>query len=134
VLAKLLPVFRLGLGGPLGRPSAWWSWVALDDVVGAIVRAIDDPRIDGPVNLVAPHPVTVAEFSGTLGRALSRPAVLPVPAPVLRVALGEMADETVLASARVLPRRAMALGIPFRWPSLGPALEHALGTRASAPG
>lgn len=126
-LARLLPLFRLGLGGPLGRGRAWWSWVALDDVVAVLVRACDEPGLAGPVNLVAPAPVRNGEFARVLGRVLGRPALLPVPPLVLRAAFGQMARETLLAGARVEPARLLDSGYAFRFPELEGALRHLLG-------
>jgi hypothetical protein len=126
-LAKLLPFFRAGLGGRAGSGRQWLSWISLDDAVGAIGHAVSDGRCAGPVNTVAPEPVTNAEFAATLARVLRRPAVLPVPAAVLRAALGQMADETLLASTRAVPARLRALGYEFRHPALEAALRHVLG-------
>lgn len=131
-LARLLPLFRLGLGGPLGDGRAWWSWVALDDVVAVLARACADPALAGPVNLVAPAPVRNAAFARTLGRVLGRPALLPTPAFALRAAFGEMAREALLASARVEPARLAAAGHVFRYPDLEGALRHLLA-RPAAP-
>src|SRR5439155_13178552 len=96
LLARLLLPFRLGLGGPVGRPGAWWSWVTLEDVVGLVQHAIATPALEGPVNDVAPAPVTASEFARTLGRVLGRPAAMPVPAVALRLAFGEVALGIVL--------------------------------------
>ncbi|MBI5691145.1 MAG: TIGR01777 family protein [Verrucomicrobia bacterium] len=126
-LAKMLPVFRAGLGGRVGSGRQWMSWVALPDVVGAVRHVLDEPRCAGPINLVAPEPATNAEFTATLGRVLGRPAVLPVPALVLRAVLGEMAEETLLASTRAVPRALQAAGYEFRQPTLEAALRQALG-------
>ncbi len=131
-LARLLPLFRLGLGGPLGRGRAWWSWVALDDVVAVLVRACDDAALDGPLNLVAPAPVRNGEFARTLGRVLGRPAFLPVPPLALRAVFGQMARETLLAGARVEPARLRAAGQAFRFPELEGALRHLLDRGARA--
>jgi len=126
-LAALLPVFRLSLGGPVGRGAQWMSWIALDDLVGAIVHALGADTLAGPVNAVAPHPVTNREFTRTLGRVLRRPAFLPFPAPAARLLLGEMADALLLASARVLPLRLTASGYAFEHPELRGALRAELG-------
>jgi len=126
VLAPLLLPFRLGLGGPLGSGRQWWSWVHLDDVVGAVLAALRTPALEGPVNVVSPAPVPQREFARVLGAVLRRPAVLPVPAFALRLVLGAMADETVLASQRVRPAALEAVGFAFRWPELRPALEDVL--------
>lgn len=126
-LARLLPIFRLGLGGLLGSGRQWWSWVHLDDVVGAILVAMGSAALDGPVNVVAPEPVTNRDFARALGAVLRRPAVLPAPAFALRLLLGSMADEMILASQRVVPARLQQAGFEFRWPSLRPALADLVG-------
>ncbi len=126
-LKTMLPAFRMGMGGRLGNGSQWLSWIALEDVVGAIELAIERDEIRGPLNIVAPEPVTNSEFTSTLARAIHRPAFLPVPAPLLRLAIGGMADEAVLASARVRPERLLATGYRFARPRLEDALAHLLG-------
>ena len=125
-LARLLPLFRLGLGGPLGDGRAWWSWVALEDVIVVLERSLADESLAGPVNLVAPGAVTNRAFTRTLGRVLGRPAFLPAPAFALRALFGEMADGALLASARVTPGRLLAAGHAFRLPGLEDALRHLL--------
>lgn len=131
-LAKLLPVFKAGLGGRLGAGKMWMSWISMDDLTGAIYHAVLDRRCDGPVNAVAPHAVTNAEFTRVLGRVLRRPAVLPVPAAALRTAFGEMADETVLSSARVVPGKLTEAHYTFRHENVETALRHLLGRVESA--
>lgn len=126
-LAKMLTPFRLGLGGVLGDGRQWMSWVALDDVVGVISDALANETLRGPVNVVAPQPMTNREFTKTLGRVLHRPAMFPAPAFALRLALGEMADALLLSSQRVEPAKLLAGGYPFRFPELGDVLQHALG-------
>ena len=126
-LAKMLLPFRLGAGGVFGTGRQWWSWVSLDDAVGAIRHALATPALAGPVNVVAPNPVTNAEFTRTLGRVLARPTLFPVPAPLARLALGEMADALLLASARIVPQRLQETGYVFRHPELEGALRHLLG-------
>lgn len=126
-LAKLLPLFRAGLGGRVGHGRQWMSWVSLDDAVGAIYHALMEPRCAGPVNVVAPEAVTNAEFSAMLGRVLHRPAVLPVPALALRAVFGEMADATLLASTRAMPARLLGTGYSFRQGALEAALRSGLG-------
>jgi len=125
-LAKMLPPFRLGLGGPLGSGRQWVSWVALDDVVGAIGAALSSPVLQGPVNVVAPTPVTNREFTAQLGRALNHPAIVPAPAFVLRFALGELAADLLLASTRVEPSKLQAARYVFRYSTLDQALRHLL--------
>jgi uncharacterized protein (TIGR01777 family) len=126
-LRKLLLPFRLGLGGRLGSGSQWMSWISIDDVVEALLHMLANDRLEGPVNVTAPEPLTNAEFSRTLARVLSRPAVFPVPAAALRLLLGEMAGGTVLPSARVLPQRLLQSGFSFARPDLQSALRHLLG-------
>lgn len=127
-LAKLLPAFRMGLGGPLAGGQQWMSWISLPDAVEAILFLIEHRSLRGPVNLVAPEPVTNAEFTRALGKALHRPTALRVPAFVLRLALGEMADQTLLASQRVLPSKLAAAGFRFEHPQIDRALAALLGT------
>lgn len=125
-LATQLPIYRLGLGGPLGRGRQWMSWVTLDDVVAAYLFAIDEPRASGAVNATAPEPVTSLEYARTLGRVLRRPAVLPVPKAGMRLAYGGLADE-LFTSQRVLPRVLEQIGFVFRHRELEPALREMLG-------
>ena len=122
-LTKMLPLFRLGLGGPFGNGHQWMSWVSLTDVVGALQFLIAEKAVSGPVNVTAPNPVTNAEFAHTLGKALHRPAVLPAPAFALRLALGEMAEPLTLTGQRVLPRRLLEAGFAFLHPTLLEALQ-----------
>ncbi|TMQ69113.1 MAG: TIGR01777 family protein [Candidatus Eisenbacteria bacterium] len=125
-LPRLLLPARLGLGGPLGNGRQFWSWVMLEDVLTAFERALLG-SLRGPVNVVAPCPVRQRDFAIALGRAIHRPAFWPVPSPVLRAILGEMADAMILASARVAPRRLTEDGYRFHHPDLGPALRGLLG-------
>ncbi len=117
-LLRLLPLFRWGLGGRLGDGRQYVSWVDLEDVVGAIELCLRNGHLRGPVNVVSPQPVTNAEFTEALARAVGRRAFLPVPAVVLAAVLGEMARETLLSSARVDPARLKAAGFGFRHPQL----------------
>lgn len=126
-LAKLLILFRLGLGGRVGDGRQWMSWIGIDDVVGAIHHALLAEDLDGPVNTTAPHPRTNLEFSAALGRALGRPAKIPVPAGAIKVALGEMGVVALLSSARAVPARLQASGYAFRHPHLPGALKFLLG-------
>jgi uncharacterized protein len=125
-LGKMLPIFRLGLGGPLGSGRQWMSWIALADLIAAVRFLLADTQLSGPVNVVAPEPVTNAGFTRALARALNRPAILPAPAFALRIALGDMADEALLASERVIPKRLLDAGFSFRHPSIDEALREAL--------
>jgi uncharacterized protein (TIGR01777 family) len=125
-LAKMLPFFRVGLGGPVAGGGQYVPWVHLDDVVGALLRCIDDETVNGPVNVTAPNPVTNAELSHALGRALSRPAVLPVPGFAVRLLYGEMAA-TVTTGQRAIPARLQELGYGFHHPEVEPALHNVLG-------
>ena len=125
-LQKMLTPFKLGVGGNVGSGKQYWSWVALPDVVGSIQHAIATESLKGPVNVVAPQPVTNAEFTKALARVLHRPAVLPMPAIAARLALGEMADELLLASTRVAPRKLEDSGYAFQFRDLEAALRDAL--------
>ena len=126
-LAKMLPVFRLGLGGTLGSGEQVWSWIALDDVVEAALHVFRTEALAGPVNFTAPEPVSNAEFTRVLGRVLRRPAPFGVPAFAARLVAGEMAEEVLLAGAYVVPRRLLDSGYGFRLPALEPALRQLLG-------
>jgi len=126
-LAKMLLPFRLGLGGRIGDGRQFTSWIELDDLVAVLVRALEDDAFAGPINAVAPHPVTNREFTQTLGRVLRRPTVLPLPAFVARLAFGEMADALLLGGNRVEPARLQAAGHEFRYPRLEAALRRVLG-------
>jgi uncharacterized protein (TIGR01777 family) len=125
-LGKMLPPFRMGVGGRVGDGKQWMSWIALDDVVNGLKFLIQDESIQGPVNFVAPEPVRNAEFTKTLGRVLSRPTIFPIPAFGVRLAFGEMADALLLSSQRVEPSVLEDKGYEFRWPTLEPALRHLL--------
>jgi uncharacterized protein len=125
-LGTTLPIFKLGGGGRIGTGRQYWSWVSLDDVVGAIVHAINTDTLSGPVNVVAPDPRTNAEYTKVLGRVLGRPTFLAVPASAARVAIGGMADELLLASARVEPAKLEETGYEYGHPELEGALRHLL--------
>ncbi len=124
-LARLRPIYRAGLGGALGNGRQWMGWIHVSDLVSLILHALETPSLHGAVNAVAPHPVRNREFNRALARVLHRPAWLPVPAPVLRLALGEMAS-VLLASQRVDPKKAVESGFHFRYPELGAALADLL--------
>jgi uncharacterized protein (TIGR01777 family) len=124
-LATMLPPFRLGLGGPVAGGRQYVPWIHLDDVVGALLRCVRDADAAGPVNLTAPDPATNAELARALGRALRRPAIVPVPAAALRLLYGEMAS-VALTGQRALPARLQELGYEFRHPGLEAALRDVL--------
>jgi uncharacterized protein (TIGR01777 family) len=126
-LPEMMRPFLLGLGGRLGTGAQYMSWIGVDDVIGAIYHALMIESLDGPVNVTAPTPVTNAEFSTTLARVLRRPALFPVPPAALRLVVGEMADELLLASARVIPERLRESGYRFRFTDLEETLRHVLG-------
>ncbi|HEX8844850.1 MAG TPA: TIGR01777 family oxidoreductase [Pyrinomonadaceae bacterium] len=125
-LKKMLFPFKMGVGGKLGNGRQYMSWIAIDDVVGVIEQALENESLRGPVNTVAPEPVTNYEFTKTLGRVLSRPTIFPVPKFVARVVFGEMADATLLSSQRVEPQRLKESGYVFKYPELEGALRHVL--------
>ena len=129
-LAKMLLPFKLGLGGPIGDGRNWMSWISLDDLVSAILFAIENEGLAGPVNAVAPAPERFVDFARTLGRVLSRPAFMPLPAPVARLALGEMADALLMASARVRPARLSDAGFAFEHETLEAAFRSVLSRPA----
>jgi hypothetical protein len=131
-LAKMLPPFRLGAGGILGDGRQFVSWVAIDDVLGAIQHVLATGSVRGPVNVVSPRPVTNRELTKTLGRVLGRPTILPMPAFAARAVFGEMADALLLASQRVEPKHLVASGYRFRHPDLEGALRHLLGKAKAA--
>lgn len=127
-LPRMLTPFKLGLGGRIGSGKQWMSWILLEDAVAMIQSAIEDTNWRGPVNAVSPNPVTNAEFTRALARALHRPAIFPAPGFALRLLLGEMADSLLLASQRVIPQKLSNLGYPFRQTELEPALRVSLST------
>jgi uncharacterized protein len=127
ILRRMLLPFRLGLGGRIGTGNQWWPWISLEDEIGAIFHVMDHDELEGPVNLTAPDGVTNAEFTKALGAALHRPAVFPVPATALKIALGrEMAEELLLSGQHVLPKKLEHASYPFRDPELEPALRKML--------
>ena len=125
-LSKMLPIFRAGLGGQLGNGRQWMSWITLPDAIRAIEFALDTPSLAGAVNVVTPNPVTNAEFTRALGGALHRPTFCKVPAVALRLAFGEMAEATILASERVMPDRLTGKGFQFQYPEIQTGLEAVL--------
>jgi hypothetical protein len=127
-LAKMLLPFKLGGGGRIGSGAQYWSWIALDDLVAILQYCLDHDALRGPVNAVAPHPVTNRQFTTTLGQVLRRPTLVPMPALVARLVFGEMANALLLASTRVAPKRLMDAHYEFQHPTLEGALRHMLET------
>jgi hypothetical protein len=125
-LKKMLPPFRLGVGGNIGNGRQWMSWIDLQDVTAAILHVMQTDLLHGPVNMTAPNPVTNAEFTKTLASVLSRPAIFPMPAFAARLVFGQMADELLLASQRVEPAKLLASGYVFQRPDLRQSLESIL--------
>jgi uncharacterized protein (TIGR01777 family) len=130
----MLTPFRLGLGGVVGTGKQYMSWIALDDVLGVIQYALSTETLQGPVNVVAPQPVTNQEFTTTLGKVLRRPTILPLPTFAAHLIFGEMADALLLASTRVVPAQLVASGYTFHYPEVEEALQHLLGTSQAASG
>ena len=128
-LARMLPPFRLGIGGRIGSGRQYMSWITIEDLVGVLDYAIHNGSLHGPVNAVSPNPLTNQDFSIMLGRVLSKPSFLALPAFAARIAFGEMADALLLASARVLPTRLKESGYIFQFPEVEGALRHVLETR-----
>lgn len=127
-LSRLLLPFRMGVGGKLGSGEQWFSWISLDDVVAALRFILRTPALSGPINVAAPEPVTNAEFTDALGRALHRPTVLTVPQFALEAVYGEMADATLFVSHRAVPARLLDQGFRFRHPRIDDALRAALAS------
>lgn len=126
-LAKMLPPFKMGVGGKVAGGDQFWSWVSIEDVVGALHHAIMNESISGPLNVVSPEPLTNSAFTKVLGKVLRRPTIFPMPAFVAKMALGEMANDLLLSSTRVLPTRLLETGYEFRHPTLETALHALLG-------
>jgi len=124
MLEKMLTPFKMGLGGKIGSGKQYISWVAIEDAVAVIKRALNDESIRGPLNVVSPKPVTNERFTRALGEVLSRPTVMAMPAFAARLAFGEMADEMLLVSQRVIPKRLQAAGFHFEYSDLETALQH----------
>ncbi len=125
-LAKMLTPFKMGMGGKIGSGTQYMSWVAMDDVTGAIYHTLVTDSLKGPVNVTAPNPVTNKEFTNILGKAINRPAVMPMPAFAAKLAFGEMANDLLLASTKVAPKKLSDSGYEFQYPELKPALKHIL--------
>lgn len=130
-LQKMLPAFRLGAGGRIGTGKQWMSWIHIDDLVALLVFGLLNTALEGPVNAVAPHPVTNAEFTRELARALHRPAIFPVPGFALNLLFGEMSS-MLLGGQRVLPQAALAAGFAFRYSELASALADLLGSHSTS--
>lgn len=126
-LSKMLPPFRVGLGGPIGRGRHYMSWISLDDWIGIVNHLLFDATVEGPVNVVAPESVLNSEFTQILGSTIGLPALLPVPPCAIRFAFGQMGEEILLSSARVIPAKMLQAGYQYLTPSLGPALAFELG-------
>ena len=120
-IEKMLPIFKLGLGGKLGSGNQWMAWVHVDDVIGMINWALTNPSVTGPVNVTAPNPVRNAEFTRTLAQAVNRPAFLPAPKFALRLVFGEFAN-SLFFSQRILPKVALEQGYEFKYPNLAEAI------------
>jgi uncharacterized protein (TIGR01777 family) len=131
LLSRLLTPFEFFAGGRIGAGRQWMSWIALDDMVRLIVHAMAERTLEGPVNAVAPRPVRNADFAAALGRALGRPALLPMPAAPLRRALGDFAEELLLGGQRVAADKALRSGFVFRHASIDEALRAMLGQKAA---
>ncbi len=126
-LKKMLPAFRLGLGGKLGNGRQYWSWIAMDDLLAVIRHVLRDDTLRGPVNAVSPQPATNGDFTLILGEVLHRPTIFAVPAAVVKLLFGEMGEAAMLASCRVRPARLEQGGFAFQFPELAEALRHLLG-------
>jgi NAD dependent epimerase/dehydratase family enzyme len=123
----MLPAFKLGVGGVLGSGKQYMSWIALEDLLGIFEHTIYTTSVEGPINAVAPSPVTNREFTKTLGEVLHRPTIMATPAPILRLLFGEVADEALLASNRIAPRALMESGYSYVLPNLRDALRFECG-------
>jgi uncharacterized protein len=125
-LAKMMTPFKIGMGGKIGSGTQYMSWIAMDDATSAIYHTLITESLKGPVNVTAPNPVTNKEFTTTLGEVLKRPAVVPIPAFAAKLAFGEMANDLLLASTKVAPKRLSDSGYKFQYPELENALKHVL--------
>jgi len=133
VLPKMLPAFRLGLGGPIGRGAQYFPWIAMEDVLSAVLHILATESLSGPVNITAPQSVTQLEFVRALGRVLRRPALLPVPPLALQLVFGREAAAMMGSGQRVVPARLVSSGFHFRFGELEPALRHLLAAPGGAP-
>ena len=128
-LSKMLLPFKFGLGGPMGSCKQWMSWIHMDDLIGIINHIVKNPKVSGPVNGTAPNPVTNKEFATTLGKALNRPAFIPLPSFVLKLLMGEMGEELLLSGHRVVPAKMSVSGYPFIHEKLESALTDVVGKK-----
>ena len=126
-LAKMLLPFKLGAGGVIGSGKQYWSWIGLNDLVRAIAFCVENENIRGPVNAVSPQALNNYDFTKTVGKVLHRPTIVPLPAFVAKIVLGEMAEALLLSSAHVVPEKLQAHGFQFAQPDLKSCLEHELG-------
>jgi len=126
-LAKMLPAFKLALGGPMGTGEQWMSWVHIEDMLSLIMHCVDNKNLSGPVNATAPNPATNRQFSKALGAALKRPAIFTMPAPVVKLLFGEMGEELLLQGQSVVPKKLKDSGFEFQYPNLDLALTDLLG-------
>jgi uncharacterized protein len=128
MLSKILPLFKVGLGGRIGNGNQYMSWIGLDDLLGLILYAIVDESISGPINAVSPNPIKNADFTETLGKVLSRPTMFAIPKSIIKSVLGEeLSESAILSSTRIIPKRLIKIGYKFRFPYLESVLEHTLG-------
>lgn len=125
-LKKMLPPFRMGLGGKVGSGDQYYSWIAIDDVAGVIDQILKQETLEGPINIVSPNPVRNSEFTKALGKVLRRPTIFPIPAFAARKAFGEMADALLLASVRVHPEKLLSNNYIFRYPEIEGAFDHVI--------
>jgi uncharacterized protein (TIGR01777 family) len=128
-LAKMLPPFKLGLGGPVGDGQQWMPWIHISDMVALILHCLDQAELSGPVNATAPNPLRNRDFTGQLAAALHRPAILPMPGPLVKLLFGQMGEELLLQGQRVIPRKIQDSGFNFQYPLLGDALADLLHTQ-----
>lgn len=124
-LKKMLPAFKLGIGGRIGNGAQWMSWIHIDDLIGIILYCIEHNDISGPINGTSPNPVTNTTFSKVLGQVLNRPAVLPMPAFVIKFLMGQMGEELLISGKKVIPAKILNHGYSFKYPQLAKALLHA---------
>jgi uncharacterized protein (TIGR01777 family) len=128
-LEKMLSPFKLGLGGPIGDGQQWMPWIHIEDMVALIMHSLNCEDISGPVNATAPNPVTNAEFATTLGGVLHRPALLPMPALMVKILFGQMGEELLLQGQQVIPRKVQDSGFNFQYPLLPQALSNLLSNK-----